>query len=401
MKYVIVGGNIAGVTAATELRKLDPESQVTIYTKESYPYYYRPKLWSIIAGEAEPEDTYFHTAEWYAEQGIDLQLNTNVVKLDAEAKTITLESGGVVAYDKLLIAAGSHCFIPPVEGADLPNVFSLRNMDDTKAIIESADHSKEAVLIGGGLLGLETAKALTDRGLHVSVIEFFPSLLPRQLDPEGGAVLSAHLEGFGMTLLTDEVTETISKNERGLHVSLKSGKQLDADMVIFSTGIRSNCGIWKDAGVEDNRGLLVNEYMETNLPDVYAAGDVAEFNGLVYGLVAVAREQAQAAAANMVAPKSKAYTGTMPSTRLKIAGLAFNALGESTLEGDGVTVLRVSEPENGRYERLAIKDGKVLGAIVFGDNRRSMAFKNLITNGTDVSGKEDQLLDVGFNLKSL
>jgi nitrite reductase (NADH) large subunit len=197
-----------------------------------------------------------------------------------------------------------------------------------------------------------------------------------------------------MTLLTDQVTETITKNESGLHVSLKSGKQLDADLVIFSTGIRSNCGIWCKAGVEDNRGLLVNEYMETNLPDVYAAGDVAEFNGIVYGLVAVAREQAQAAAANMVDSKSKAYTGTMPSTRLKIAGLAFNALGQSTLDGDGVTVLRVSEPDKGRYERLAIQDGKVVGAIVFGDNRRSLAFKKLITNGTDVSAVQDQLLDM-------
>jgi nitrite reductase (NADH) large subunit len=183
MKYVIVGGNIAGVTAAIELRKLDPEGQVTIYTNEAYPYYYRPKLWSIIAGESEPEDTYYHTCDWYTEQGIDLQLNTTVEKLDADAKTITLDSGEEVAYDKLLIAAGSHCFVPPVKGADLPNVFSLRNMDDTKAIIECADQSKEAIVIGGGLLGLETAKALTDRGLHVTVIEFFPSLLPAPIRP--------------------------------------------------------------------------------------------------------------------------------------------------------------------------------------------------------------------------
>ncbi|MEE4193755.1 MAG: FAD-dependent oxidoreductase, partial [Anaerolineae bacterium] len=395
------GGNIAGVTAATEIRKMDPAAQVSIYTKEAYPYYYRPKLWEIIAGNATQEEIYYRQLSWYADQGIQLHLNTTVEQLDAGAKTLTLDTGEVVSYDRLLIAAGSHCFVPPVKGADLPNVFSLRNMDDTKAIVECADRSKEAVLIGGGLLGLETAKALSDRGLHVSVVEFFPILLPRQLDAEGAAVLTHHLEGFGMTLLTDQVTESITQNESKLHVSLKSGIELDADMVIFSTGIRSNCGVWQAAGVETNRGLLVNEFMETNLPDVFAAGDVAEFEGIVYGIIPVAREQAKAAAQNMVKDRSSVYPGTVPSTRLKIAGLAFNALGESTLEGADVTVLRLSKPQEKRYERLAIKGGKVVGAIVFGDNSRSSAFKNLISDGTDVSAVQDQLFDDGFDLKSL
>lgn len=392
-KYVIVGGNIAGVTAAIELRKLDPVAQVTIFTKEAYPYYFRPKLWEIIAGEAAPEDTYFHAYDWYAEQGIDFQLNTTVVKLDAGAKTITLDSGEEVPYDRLLIAAGSFCFVPPVKGADLPNVFSLRDMDDTNAIIHRADQAKDAVVIGGGLLGLETAKALIDRGLHVSVVEFFPILLPRQLDAQGSDVLTAHLEGFGMSLLTDQVTESIEPKDGRMVVSLKSGIQLDTDLVIFSTGIRSEIALWKEAGVAANRGLVVNEFLETNLPDVYAAGDVAEYEGIVYGIIPVAREQAQYAAANMVTAHSKAYPGTLPSTRLKIAGLAFNALGESTLEGDGVTVLRLSKPEEGRYERLAIKEGKVVGAIVFGDNRRALTFKKMITDGTDVTGKEAHLFD--------
>lgn len=402
MNYIIVGGNVAGVTAAVELRKLDPEAEVTIFTKEAYPYYYRPKLWEIIAGEADPDEIYYHDQDWYAQQGIDLRLNTTVEGLNPDNKSITLSSGETVQYDRLLIAAGSRSFVPPVKGTDLPKVFSLRDMDDTKAIVECADSAKEAVVIGGGLLGLETAKALTDRGLDVTVVEFFPILLPRQLDTEGAAILTHHLEGFGMRLLTDQVTETIEPTADGrLLVSLKSGQQLQTDMVVFSTGIRSNVSIWKEAGATANRGLIVNEFMETSLPDVFAAGDVAEYDGIVYGIIPVAREQAKYAAANMTNHHSSPYPGTLPSTRLKIAGLAFNALGESTLDGEDVTVLRVSEPEKGRYERLAIKDGKVVGAIVFGDNRRALAFKKMIANETDVSAVQDQLLDEGFDLRSL
>jgi nitrite reductase (NADH) large subunit len=400
-RYVIVGGNVAGVTAARELRKLDETAAVEIYTNEADPYYYRPRLWEYIAGKCAPEDTYFRPVEWYAQEGIGLQLNTTVEKLDAHTKTLTLANGDTVAYDRLLITTGSRCFVPPVQGADLPNVFSLRNMEDAKAIVACAQTARKAVLIGGGLLGLETAKALADRGLQVTVVEFFPTLLPRQLDPAGAAVLSAHLEGLGLSLLTDQVTETIEQTPDGLRVLLKSGLKLDTEMVIFSTGIRSNIAPWQAAGVAANRGLLVNEYLETNLPDIFAAGDVAEFAGIVYGIIPAAREQAQFAAANMAADHSQAYPGTLVSTRLKIAGLEFNAFGDSTLDGEGVTVLRLSLPEEGRYERLAIQDGKVAGVIVLGENKRVMALKKLIAEGAAIDALRAQLQADGFDLTGL
>jgi nitrite reductase (NADH) large subunit len=400
-KYVVVGGNVAGVTAAKRIRDLDPGSQVALYSEDPYPYYYRPRLWEYIAGQIQPEDTYYRPVEWYAQQGIDLYLDSCVEQFDPERKTLQLQNGETVGYDRLLIATGGRCFVPPLEGTDLPGVFDLRTLDDAKAIVARAEQVQAAVLIGGGLLGLETAKALSDRGLHVTVVEFFPQLLPRQLDEPGSEVLAAHLSQLGMTLLTGEVTQSIEVEGDDLLVSLKSGKQLRAGLVIFSTGIRSETAVWQAGGIDTNRGIVVNEYLETSLADVFAAGDAAEYQGVVYGIIPAAREQAEHAAANMVHTHSSRYEGTLPSTRLKIAGMEFNALGESTLEGEDVTVLRLSQPAAGRYERIAIRGGVIVGAIVLGDSRRVQPLKSLIAAGVNVSYVQDQLFDKNFDLKSL
>jgi NAD(P)H-nitrite reductase large subunit len=172
-KYVVVGGNVAGVTAAKRIRDLDPGSQVALYTEEPYPYYYRPRLWEYIAGQIQPEDTYYRPVEWYAQQGIDLHLSSRVEQFDPESKTLGLQNGDTVSYDRLLIATGGRSFVPPVEGVKLAGVYELRTLDDAKGIVARAEQVQEAVLIGGGLLGLETAKALSDRGLRVTVVEFF------------------------------------------------------------------------------------------------------------------------------------------------------------------------------------------------------------------------------------
>jgi nitrite reductase (NADH) large subunit len=221
------------------------------------------------------------------------------------------------------------------------------------------------------------------------------------LDAPGSEVLAAHLNQQGMTLLTGEVTQSIEAQGDELVVSLKSGKQLKTGLVIFSTGIRSEVSIWQVGGVETKRGIVVNEYLETNLPDVFAAGDDAEYQGMVYGIIPAALEQAEHAAANMVHTRSSRYNGTLLSTRLKIAGMKFDALGDSTAEGEDVTVLRLSEPEAGRYERLAIRGGAIVGAIVLGDSRRVQPLKRLIAAGVNVSYVQDRLFDKNFDLKSL
>ena len=400
-RYLIAGGGVAGVTAAKEIQKLDADAVIDIFSNESYPYYYRPRLWEYIAGRISAEETIYRPAVWYAEQGINLHLNTSIVNIDAEKHLAWISDGSEVSYDRLLIASGSSCYVPPIDGVQNQGVFTLRTLADAKEIVAFAEHASHVVQIGGGLLGLETAKALVDRGLKVTVIEFFPQLLPRQLDAEGAGVLTRQLEQTGMTLLTGQLTQKIEASEQGLQVMLQSGLMIEADMVVISAGIRSNIDCWKDCGVEAGKGIKVNAAMQTSLPDVFAAGDVVEYAGVVHGIIPVALDQANVAAANMVRPGSAAYTGTLNSTKLKVTGMEFTSLGDATADGDGVKVLRRSDPERGRYQRLAIKGGKLIGAIVLGDSKRAFAYRKLISAETPISQWVDDLLDDEFNLQQI
>ncbi|MDX9865192.1 MAG: FAD-dependent oxidoreductase [Anaerolineaceae bacterium] len=401
MRYVIAGGGVAGVTAAKEIRKLDPEGRVDLFSSESYPYYFRPKLWEFIAGRISPEATYYRPESWYAEQGINLYLHTAVTGLDTNEKVLTLANERAVSFDRLVIASGGRSFVPPVEGVGLDGVFALRTLDDAKAIVTWADTVQSAVLIGGGLLGLETAKALADRGLMVSVVEFMPRLLPRQLDEPGADVLQAYLEKQSLGIYLDGMTEKIISTPGGLTVQLGDGRQIETGMVVFSTGIRSNIEPWQSCGLPSDRGVQVDDYLMTAHADIYAAGDAAEYDGIVYGIIPAATEQGKIAGANAVSARNVVYTGTIPSTRLKIAGMAFNAYGDSTLEGEGIVVRRVVDVAAGRYERVAIQKGVIRGAIILGDSRKGLSLKRLIEVEMDVSAHADRLLEDDFDLKSL
>lgn len=400
-RYLIAGGGVAGVTAAKEIQKLDADAVIDIYSTESYPYYYRPRLWEYIAGRVSAEETIYRPVEWYNEQGFNLHLNTRVNKIDAEKHLALLSDGSEVGYDRLLIASGSSCYVPPIDGVQHAGVFTLRTLADAKEIVAFAEHAHHVVQIGGGLLGLETAKALADRGMAVTVIEFFPRLLPRQLDAEGAEVLTRQLEQNGMTLLTGQSTQKIETTDQGLQVVLQSGLTIETDMVVISAGIRSNIDCWQESGVAVEKGVKVNAFMQTNLPDVFAAGDVVEYGGVVYGIIPVALDQANVAAANMVNPGSAEYHGTLNSTKLKVAGMEFTSLGDATVEGEGITVLRRSEPDLGKYQRLVIRDGVLVGAIVLGDSKRAFAYRKLISAQTNIGQWVDRLLDDDFNLQQI
>lgn len=401
MRYVIVGGGVAGVTAAREIRKLDPAGKVYIYSAEPYPYYYRPKLWEFIAGRISAEETYFRQEVWYTQEGIQLHLSTTVNALDLQNRQLVMDDGLRVDYDRLLLASGGRSFIPPVDGADLPGVFALRTLDDAKAIAAFSDQAGSATLIGGGLLGLETAKALLDRGLKVRVVEIMERLLPRQLDEPGAAVLQAYLEQLGLEVHLATKVEKITSSETGLLLHLENGRQLNSGLAIFSAGIRSNIEMWKSAGLSSGRGLLVDPYLVTSEADVYGAGDVAEFEGVVYGIIPAASEQGRIAAINMVKPGSEVYRGTLPSNRLKIVGMEFISYGEATAEGDEISILRRVSPEGGRYERLALRDGKIVGAIILGDSKRAMEIKHLMESEIEVGAYQDGLLNDDFDLRSI
>lgn len=401
MKYLIVGGGVAGVMAAQAIARADPTAQVHIFGAEPHPYYQRPRLWEFIAGKIERDALYFRPPVWYAERGIHLHLGVRVTEIDPHAHRLTLADGSRVEYDRLLLAMGGRPFVPPFEGVRKKGVFTLRTLEDALAIKEYAQGIATAAVIGGGLLGLETARALLSPGLEVSVIEFVPHLLPRQLDVEGAQILQSRLEALGLRIVTDAATEAILGDERAVGVRLKDGRVIDGELVLISTGIRSRVELAREAGLEVNRGVVVDEQLRASATDVYAAGDVAEFEGVVYGIIPAAIEQARAAAMNMVSSSSATYGGTVPATTLKIVGINLTCLGEATATGDEFTILRRSDAADGVYRRLALREGKIVGAILLGDTQNVQSLKKLIATGRDVSAYSGRLLDESFDLKAL
>ncbi len=400
-KYVVVGNGIAGITTAQMVIPADENAEVHVLGREKYPYYQRPRLWEFIAGEVEQENLYFRPLDWYAQKGIDIHLDTQVQALDSKEHRVILADGSKVDYDRLLLATGARAFVPPIAGADKDGVFVLRNLDDALAIKERSGHCMSVAVIGGGLLGLETARALQAAGLDVTVIEFAPYLLPRQLDEEGGRTLQAILEEMGLHFLTGAETEAILGDDQVTGVRIKGGQVLDCQMALFSTGIRSRIELPRDAGLEVNRGVVVDEHLATSAEDVYAAGDVAEFRGITYGIIPAAIDQARIAAANMVEPGSATYPGTLRSTTLKIVGVQLTCLGEAIASGEECDIIRQTDLQNGVYQRLAIQNGKVVGAILLGDTKMVRTLKKLIQSQRDVSGHEDVLLETDFDLNDL
>jgi nitrite reductase (NADH) large subunit len=400
-RYVVVGNGVAGVTAAQSLVRADPAAEVHIFGEEPYPYYQRPRLWEFLADEIEQQTLYFRSPDWYADKGIQVHLGARVTALDPAEHRLTLADGGNIHYDRLLLASGAQPFVPPFVGTDKEGVFTLRTLDDARAIKSYAADIGSVVIIGCGLLGLETARALLSLGLDVTALESEPRLLPRQLDEEGAQVLQARLEAIGLHFLTDAQTETILGNERMTGVRLRDGRAVEGEMVLISTGIRSRVELTREAGLEVNRGLIVDEQLRTSAADVYAAGDVAEFEEVVYGIIPAAIEQAQVAAANMVTEGSATYNGTVPATTLKIVGIDLTSLGDATAAGDEFDILWQTDPAAGVYRRLTLRDGKIVGAILLGDTQNIRPLKQLIAMGRDVSAYSDRLLDENLDLKAL
>jgi NAD(P)H-nitrite reductase large subunit len=403
MKYVIVGNGVACVTAAQAITQAEPAAEVHIFGAEPYPYYRRPLLWEFIAGQIEQDALYFRPPAWYAERGMHLHLGVQATALDPAAHRLTLADGSTAEYDRLLLATGGRSFVPPVEGTDKEGVFTLRTLEDALAIKAYAQRASAAVVIGGGLLGLETARALRTAGLDVTVVEFFPYLLPRQLDAEGADVLQSLLEAQGLQVITSGATEAILGEGRADGIRLKDGRVVAGELILFSTGIRSETALAQAAGLEVNRGVIVDEHLQTSAEDVFAAGDAAEFEGQVYGIIPAAIEQAKIAAANMVASGSTTYTGTIPATTLKVAGAELTSMGESVAEGDEYTPLRHADMEAGRYRKFVLREGRIVGAILLNDKERLQPTTQLIEQGVDVSAlvNVNRLLDDDFDLKSL
>jgi nitrite reductase (NADH) large subunit len=405
MRFVIIGNGVAGVTAARSLS--DAGIEVEVYTQEAYHYYPRPRLQSLLAGETELEELPLYPAAWYEERGIAVYLGSEVVELDPRAKQIALaactepgqNNGREVSYDRLLLATGSRPFIPPIEGVGQDGVFTYRTVEDALAIKRWAEGAKRAVVIGGGLLGLEAARALRELGLELTVLERGPHPLPRQLDAEGGALMRELLGTLGIEVALNASSQVILGDGQATGVLLQDGRRIEGDLILISTGVRCNVRLAQEAGLAVNRGVIVDEHLRTSAEDIYAAGDVAEFRGRVYGIIPAAIEQARAAARNMLGEEAT-YQGTIPSNTLQVVGIDCASIGVvHPLEGEGYQELRKSEA--GVYKKLVLKGGRLVGAILLGDKKDAALMGRLIRAETDVSRHVESLLDGDFDWKGL
>ncbi|MTI57107.1 NAD(P)/FAD-dependent oxidoreductase [Geosporobacter ferrireducens] len=389
--YLIIGNGVAGMTAAEEIRKCDKDAQVTIIGDERVLTYYRVKLSHFISKHFQIKELLIHDENWYRERNIELILGERVQSIHPNAQKVFLESGKEVGYHKLLLANGSSSFIPSVEGAKKDGVFALRNLRDLEEIQAYLLDCKEVAVIGGGLLGLEAAWALKERGLRVNVVEFFPYLLPRQLDPELARYVKEQLEQKGLKIYLTAETQEIIGTEKVEGIALKDGRVIPTDMVLFSTGVKPNISIAESTDIDKNRGIKVNAFMETSVANIYAAGDVAEFGGMAMGLWSVASDQGKVAGRSMVGVKD-AYTLPQPATLLSIGGFNVFSVGEVNGEKQGLTFR-----EGTVFHKLFIEEGKLIGGVLTGDIKKMAVLKKAVTQKTAVQG----LLEVGLTIPEI
>lgn len=389
MKYLIIGNGVAGTTAAHNIRKIDSDGEITIVTEENTPYYSRIRLIEYLAGEAGENDIIIHRDDWYEKNNIKLLLNAPVTEINNDSKEVSMERGGKLEYNKLLLASGGISFIPPIAGSDKEGVFALRNITDADEIINYAEDKKKVILIGGGVLGLEAGNSLRKRGLDVAVIEFFPRLLPRQMDPEGAEVLKAHMESMGFTFYLGAKTKEITGGDSVSGVLLEDGTTIYGNMVIISAGVRPRAELAKTLGLKMNKGVAVNDRMETEIEGIYAAGDVIEHRERFYGIWPAAQKQGEVAGTNM-AGGDAVYEGTTMSNVLKVVGVDLAAAGDIDAGGEFDSIVKKDREKYG-YKKLVIKDGILSGCILYGDISGYQKILKGIAEKKDISGIRDTL----------
>jgi nitrite reductase (NADH) large subunit len=373
-RYVIIGNGVAGASALEQIRTRDRDGSVTVFTRETHPFYYRPRLPEYMAGEMPLEKFTMHPLSRYEQWKADLRLGENVVAIDPAKKEVTGEKSGPVPYDELLLASGSSCFVPPVEGSGRSGVFTLRTLEDADAIVASAKKTGAAALVGGGLLGLEAGHALVKLGLKVEVIELADRLLPRQMDKQGAAMLQDMLSGMGFSFrlnarvkeITGAASGTGDKAAEVGGITLADGSRILCALVLFSAGVRPNLELAVSAGLATGKAIKVDEYMRTGVPGIWAAGDATECNGQPCGLWTVAMAQGRAAGASM-AGELTAYVPQLPGTSLKVAGISLSSAGNIDAE-ETLTAKRFVRTGTGGsvYRKIVLEDDVIKGFIFLG-----------------------------------
>jgi nitrite reductase (NADH) large subunit len=395
MKLVMVGNGMAGVRTLEELIKIAPDLyDITVFGAEPHPNYNRILLSPVLAGEQTIDEIILNPLSWYAEHGITLHTGKKVVKVDRVRRVVIAEDGTEAEYDRLLLSTGSNPFILPVPGKDLRGVISYRDIADTNAMIEAAQSYKKAVVIGGGLLGLEAANGLMLRGMDVTVVHVMPWLMERQLDDTAGKLLQKSLEARGIRFEIGAHTEALipDKDGRVMAIRFKDGRELPADLVVMAVGIRPNTTLAESMGLHCNRGIVVNDTLQTTTdPRIYAVGECAAHRGIAYGLVAPLFEQGKVCATHLAQFGIGRYSGSTTSTKLKVTGIDLFSAGNFT-GGEGCEEIVLNDPWGGVYKKLVIKDDKLVGACLYGDTVDGSWYFKLMREGRKVADIRDKLM---------
>ena len=388
---VVIGNGMAGCRAVEEILARDSDRfRITIFGAEPRVNYNRIMLSPLLAGDKSFEDIVINDAAWYADNGIDLVAGDPVVAIDRGARTVTSRAGRIEHYDKLLLATGSDPFIIPVPGHDLSGVVSFRDMDDIGAMLRAAAAGGDAVVIGGGLLGLEAAHGLSLRGMKVTVLHIMPTLMERQLDEAAAWLLKAELEKRGQTILTGADTAEIYGQGKVEGVRLKDGREIPASLVVMAVGIRPNVRLARETGLAVGRGIQVDDHLVTSDADVLAVGECVEHNGMVYGLVAPIWDMCRSLADGLVASPS-GYAGSVTSTKLKVSGIDVFSAGDFA-GGAGCEDIVLRDASRGVYKRVIVKDDRLVGAVLYGDTQDGNWYFDLLKRQEDVADIRDALI---------
>ncbi|MBF0381048.1 MAG: NAD(P)/FAD-dependent oxidoreductase [Magnetococcales bacterium] len=393
-KLILIGNGMAGMKTIEELIAKAPDRyDITVFGAEPHGNYNRIMLSPVLAGEKELHEIMINTTQWYQDNNIQLSIGNPVEKIDRAKKQVVAKDGTTVSYDKLMLATGSDPVIIPFPGHDLDGVVAFRDIKDVEMMVAAAKSSKKAVVIGGGLLGLEAANGLLKRGMEVTVVHLMDILMERQLDAVSAAMLKSELEEQGMKFLLGASTKSIlGENGKVTGVSFKDGSSIDVDLVVMAVGVRPSIALAKDAGLDCERGIIVDDLMVTSDPDIVAVGECVEHRGDLYGLVAPLYEQGRVLANYLAGDKEPgAYTGSTVSTRLKVTGIDLFSSGD--INGDDNTdEIIFRDPSRSVYKKLIIRNNQIQGAVLLGDAADGLWYLDLMKQKTDISDIRDTLL---------
>ena len=391
-QLVVIGNGMAGVACVEQILKFRHDFRITIFGEETHVNYNRILLSSVLAGKKTADDIVLNDIDWYQANGIRARLGVRVENIDPSRCVVVDAEGAETSYDRLILATGSSAFIPPINGVDKKNVHVFRTLDDTRALLEKSRPGCKAVVLGGGLLGLEAARGLQVQGCDVTVVHLMETLMERQLDSLGGSYLRRKMETLGVRVMLGKQTQAFLGNGKVEGLQFSCGEQVEADLVIVAAGIRPNAELGRKAGVEVRRGIVVNDYMETSDPHILAVGECTEHNGQVFGLVAPLLEQGKVLAATVTGNRGPVFTGASPAAKFKIMGVDVFSAGSIKDREPSVECIRYEDPSLGIYKKLLIKDNRLHGVILVGDASDDHRYIEWLRANTDLTPHRRHLL---------